>query len=352
MTKATFLNQLNERMAGLPESERERLRAYFTEMIDDRIEMGMDEETAVEALGTPEDLLKDIEPTVFAVPSIQSRDSQSCSGEIREIHIHLKNADATLQKAPLPGQASAQLRASDLNHFTWSLADGVLTVSESAEVRRGLFRREARMTLVVADFTPEKLIADSYGGDFEIDGLEIADMAVLASSSGDIRLRRFRCGGRIEVTSRSGDIRLEGAAIRGDCKLESMSGDVELRQLEAASLRVRTASGDTECGGLRANTAAIGAVSGDIELNDALAETSLLCEATSGDLELNRAIAPDTRLSTASGDIKVVLPDGIGGAEVRAESRSGDVRAPFGANPGARCRIQARSVSGDIDIVC
>lgn len=348
MTRLDFLTRLNALTAALPESERERLRSYFTEMIDDRIEMGMDEETAVEALGSPEALLKDIAPAGALTPTGGA--DATCAGDIREIHIHLKNADATIQRGPLPANVSAQLRPSELDRFTWSLNDGVLTVSEAGEVRRGLFRRDADMTLILSDPAPEKLIADSYGGDIEIIGVEVKDMAVLATSSGDIRFRAFTCGGRLEATSRSGDIRLENAAITGDCKLESMSGDVELRQLQAASLRVRTASGDTECAGLRADRAAIGAVSGDIDLTDALSTTALLCETTSGDVELTRAIAPDTRLSTASGDITLLLPRVEGGVDVRAESRSGDVKAPFHPAGNARYAVQARSVSGDIEI--
>ena len=129
-----------------------------------------------------------------------------------------------------------------------------------------------------------------------------------------------------------------------------MSGDVEIRALEAASLRTRTASGDVSVDGLRGSTAAIGVVSGDIELNDAQPRNTLLCEATSGDVELSRSIAPDTRLSTASGDIEVMLPVLPGGVNVREESRSGDIDAPFRADPSAQYQVQARSVSGDITI--
>lgn len=349
MTKTDFLNRLNALTATLPESERERLRTYFAEMIDDRVEMGMDEETAVEALGAPENLLKDIAPAGALVP--RAGGDEGCEDEIREIHIHLKNADATVKRAPLPDGMTAQLRASEANRFTWSLADGVLTITESGEVRRGLFHRDAEMTLLLSDFPLQKLIADSYGGDVEALDIEVAEMAVLASSSGDLWLRSAACDGRLEATSRSGDIRLEDTAVQGDCKLESMSGDVELRQLQAASLRVRTASGDTECEGLRANSAAVGAVSGDIELCDAQIDTSLLCETTSGDVELKRAIAPDTRISTVSGDIEVRLLPLEGGLEVRAESRCGDVRVPFNAAPDARYRVFARSVSGDIAVI-
>lgn len=289
-TKTDFLNRLNELTAGLPESERERLAAHASEMIDDRVEMGMEESAAVRALGAPEALLKDAAP---AVTASNGGDSADCAGEIREVHIHVKNADAQIVRRPLPGNMTAQLRASEANCFTWSLSDGVLTVAEAGEVRRGLFRRDAELTLILSDITLQKLIADSYGGDLELTGLEATEMAVLNASSGDIRLTRFTCGGRFEATARSGDVRLERSDLRGGCKLES----------------------------------------------------------TSGDVEMIRTLAPDARLSTASGDIKVVLPELKGGVAVYAQSDSGEVRVPLGAPPDAQYRIQARSVSGDIEIL-
>ncbi len=324
--KRDYMEKLDALTAALPESERERLRTYFAEMIDDRIEMGMDEQAAVEALGAPEDLIRDVAPAAPAVG-----DDHACTGEIREVRIHMKNADVQVLRQPLTGGMSAQLRASESDRFTWSLADGVLTVSETDRVRRALFRRDATLSLILSDCVPEKLIVDSYGGDLNVNSVEVSDTAVLTASSGDIVLHRVSCGGRLEATA--------------------SSGDILLRQLKAHSVRVRTTSGDAECDGLRANAAAFAAVSGDLELKDLAVETALTCETTSGDVEVKRAAAAEMRLSTTSGDIKVVLPKGAAGVAVRAVSRSGDVEAPFGDVPGARCTIQASSVSGDIEIV-
>ncbi|MBR0368278.1 MAG: DUF4097 family beta strand repeat protein [Clostridia bacterium] len=325
--KNDFMERLDALTTALPESERERLRSYFAEMIDDRVAMGMDEDVAVEALGAPEALLRDVAPDA---PADAAPDDHACVGEIREIHIHMKNADVQVISQPLNGGMSAQLKASETDRFTWRLEDGVLTVSETDKVRRAFFRRSAKLSLILSDFVPEKLIVDSYGGDLDVAGVEIADTAVLTASSGDIRLVRVSCGGRLEATS--------------------SSGDIILRQMNAQRLRVRTTSGDAECDGLRAVEAAFAAVSGDLELKGIAVEDSLTCETTSGDVELERASAAQMRLSTASGDIKVRLASGIGPAEVRAVSRSGDVKAPFADIPNARCKIQANSQSGDIDI--
>ncbi len=60
MTKSEFLFQLKQSLSELPESEIERSCVFYAEMIDDRIECGMTEEEAVEQLGRPEEIAKDI----------------------------------------------------------------------------------------------------------------------------------------------------------------------------------------------------------------------------------------------------------------------------------------------------
>lgn len=60
MNKQTFLNDLYLRIQGLPDMEVQKSIAYYSEMIDDRIEDGMSEEEAVLALGAPEEIAEQI----------------------------------------------------------------------------------------------------------------------------------------------------------------------------------------------------------------------------------------------------------------------------------------------------
>lgn len=53
MRKYEFLAELQERLAGLDKGEILESLEYWGELIDDRIEEGMDEESAVAAVGTP-----------------------------------------------------------------------------------------------------------------------------------------------------------------------------------------------------------------------------------------------------------------------------------------------------------
>ena len=55
MTKREFLNKLKVRLSGLPKAELDERIGFYSEMIDDRMEEGLSEEKAVEAVGSVED---------------------------------------------------------------------------------------------------------------------------------------------------------------------------------------------------------------------------------------------------------------------------------------------------------
>ena len=60
MTKMNFLYELDEKLAGLPNEDRERSIEYYSEMIDDRIEDGLSEAEAVAALGSTDAIASQI----------------------------------------------------------------------------------------------------------------------------------------------------------------------------------------------------------------------------------------------------------------------------------------------------
>lgn len=57
MTKQEFNEALRRRLAGLPPADIEATLEYYNEMIDDRVEEGLSEEEAVDALGSMEDIV-------------------------------------------------------------------------------------------------------------------------------------------------------------------------------------------------------------------------------------------------------------------------------------------------------
>lgn len=60
MTKIEFLSALRENLYGLPKEDIEQSLDYYSEIIEDRIEDGLTEEAAVDALGTAEEVAEQI----------------------------------------------------------------------------------------------------------------------------------------------------------------------------------------------------------------------------------------------------------------------------------------------------
>lgn len=64
MTKSEFLQQLREKMKGLPKTDIEDRVNFYSEMIDDRIEEGLSEEAAVRDIGNVDEIVtKQIDDT-------------------------------------------------------------------------------------------------------------------------------------------------------------------------------------------------------------------------------------------------------------------------------------------------
>ena len=60
MTKQEFLCALQKRLSGLPMGELEERLGFYGEMIDDRMEEGLDEEQAVKEVGSVDDIASQI----------------------------------------------------------------------------------------------------------------------------------------------------------------------------------------------------------------------------------------------------------------------------------------------------
>lgn len=60
MNKSDFLAALREKLNGVPEEDINKSLDFYGEMIDDRVEDGMSEEEAVEALGSMEEIINQI----------------------------------------------------------------------------------------------------------------------------------------------------------------------------------------------------------------------------------------------------------------------------------------------------
>lgn len=78
MTKNEFILRLADALKGLPREEADKSLSYYSEMVDDRMDDGMNEEEAVASLGDPEEIadkIKDELPFLTAAKArVKSRE--------------------------------------------------------------------------------------------------------------------------------------------------------------------------------------------------------------------------------------------------------------------------------------
>ncbi len=73
MNKTEFLTLLRKHLEGLEATDVESSVEYYAEMIDDRIEEGLDEESAVASVGTPEEAAKEILKNIPIVKLVKNK---------------------------------------------------------------------------------------------------------------------------------------------------------------------------------------------------------------------------------------------------------------------------------------
>ena len=380
MNKQAFLKELEQLTAALTEQERARLLEYYGEMIDDRMEEGLDEAEAVAALGDAADIARQFAPE--ARQSTPQAANEAITA-LRRLRIRVANADVRVVREPLENGAAAQLRFSDPSRFEWHADGDALEVSELEEAgrsKRGFGFRELwrllgsdgqRLTVALSDGLPGDLDHSSAGGNLTLEGVAIGGAARLHSASGDFELKQAVCAGALEIVTQSGDLQLDGVSARslsvqatsgdinaaslsveGAARTQTASGDVELRAVKCGALSIICASGDVEIDRGAAGSVTVRTASGDVRMDELEADPRLSVQTASGDVELTRCIARETRLNTASGDVELRLEQLPCGYDIAANTRSGDISLPRDNVPAgdARPEIAVSTVSGDIDI--
>jgi len=187
-------------------------------------------------------------------------------------------------------------------------------------------------------------------------------------------------GANIDASAVSADIeisglnneKLTGTSVSGDVEvqaksrwvsLESVSGDVGFRG-QTARVSAESVSGDLELSGISGDVEAT-TVSGDMTLGAGMLDSGKL-ETVSGDIRISAELSASGRLSaeSMSGDVTVSLPASQAGL-FRAQSFSGRISTDFGSvtrakhGPGSQLKytvgdggaeIRVESFSGNIKL--
>ena len=365
MTKKEFMEALKAQTGALPQAERDRLEEYYNEIIDDCIEDGIPEEEVIGALGSVDDLVRELSPSPAARQFTEGAEQLNSLDEIR---IRVLDADVTVAREALDNGAAAQFSVSDPDSFRWLTRGGVLEIIETRNPPRGIRRTEQhRVTVTIGSAAPDRLIIESRGGDMELRDVPATELINLNSGSGDMRLWACECQGSLALVTRSGDVEINDSRAGGDMRVnaasgdidvretdvtgelraESASGDIELRGIRSGRLSCRTASGDIEIERAEAGAVDLHSASGDVQLDRITDAGALTVETASGDIDLTRCDSPNAQLTTVSGDIEARMPNLPGGLTLNADTRAGRIRLPKRWAPpegeGFQRRLSART---------
>ncbi len=130
--------------------------------------------------------------------------------------------------------------------------------------------------------------------------------------------------------------------------VDNTSGTIKVSDVAEVG-KLATTSGDIEVHG-GGGEMTLHATSGDIEAS-ALTATKVEAKATSGKVELTFAAAPtDVRAQGSSGDITVLVPEGVEAYKVDTDTSSGDEHMELRTDPAATRTITAKTSSGDVSV--
>jgi hypothetical protein len=175
------------------------------------------------------------------------------------------------------------------------------------------------------------------------EGADLDCMTASADVSAQGRL------GAVEVKTASGDVAVEHVA---GLRVQSASGDVRGKTVDGEA-RLQTVSGDVRLGTV-AGVVSATLVSGDFAID--AADTDLTAKTVSGDQRIGAVREGQIKLQSVSGDVRVGVRPGTR-IHLDVASTSGDVSSeldvkdkPSDTPSGSEARLQAKTVSGDVEI--
>lgn len=372
MKKQEFLDALGAGLSGSGDAE--EVLDFYREMIEDRIEDGMEEEAAVEQLGAVEDILARCVQGLTVPKAVceTTTDSGISRVEIREKEFDVTVCegtedtyrleessegyhDVTLENGVLrivrnKRQPERRLFFSTSGELTLYLPKGLIQALDVTTASGDIDVRQSFETVHITGASSDVTLSGSYSGkvtvqtasgDVSLEGV-FGDHLEVRTASGSQELKgRFHSG---SLHAASGDIEISQVSVAEDLAAETASGDVELTNVKAQELRLRSASGDIRLERICAELLEIESRSGDLELEQMLAKEEFLCRSTSGDISLAGCDAPKMGFATVSGDITGSL---LHGKHFTTQTVSGSIHLP-GGTPEGECTIS--TVSGDANL--
>lgn len=237
MKKVEFLVKLREALEALPSEEQIRSVAFYEEVLDDRIEDGMDEEEAVAALGTVEDIARRIleeVPGTLSIPKksdgydrYEKKQYDTNNDKVRGVRIFTKNCPVNIEVSP-DRDIHVYYTDTEWEHYEIQCTDGLLEIR--AVPTGDFFNRLWSMF-----HWKERTLTVELPGSF-VGG------AYVETTNGAFYVRGVTFGGRLELHTTNGAVKLESTQAPG-IYARTSNGVIRLLRVTSASIMANTSNG-------------------------------------------------------------------------------------------------------------
>jgi len=401
MNKAQFISELSDRLSLLDSDERQRFISYCCEMIDDRIEDGMSEEEAVAAIGSIDEITREVlteHPAEAAAPEKAAIQPQiiTFAEPICRLDVEHKDVGLTIVSGKLPEGETVRIELElaeepfmhcEVNNGTLILRrveaekNGFLDNLFRRFIRFGSFSYTCKVTLAenallsgsiqgssgscrlsvlnfsgdltagngsgctrISSITAQRAQLQSASGSLWISSVSAEDITA-GVSSGSIRANDINCR-RLELRASSGAVRAE--SIKADAfSLSSSSGSVRASCISATTVNVKASSGSVRLADINAQDMSVNTSSGAAALSNAALTGTLTASMSSGTMKLSSVEAAEMSLSSGSGIISGTLCGDPESYSFCANSRSGHISVP---NTNGPRRVEVKTGSGIISL--
>ena len=359
MKKYEFLDELCRALRFCPSAEEaQRTVNFYSEAIDDRMEDGMSEEEAVAAMGSVEDIVRELKTTWqredsapagetvrpgtvrrdFSPLTVRRIEVLDTSGHISILpspdgDIHIEYTATELWRYDITGESDLSVRRVKNGRWGKSLTLGLFGREFTLPIPNfnGAFTSGLALRLLLPAGAAPAVSVNSASGDVECRNVSPARLNVKLASGG-VTLAYARMEGPLSVITISGDVDLTEVSAP-EISVSTVSGDIDIEDLNAAELDLKTVSGDTDAGHVAVTQRlTAGTVSGDLELHLTVPCERAGVDSVSGDVDLSLA-GSDTLYTmttkTNTGNVEISGHRYAGPNQVRVKTMSGDISVSF-----------------------
>lgn len=362
MTKAGFLTKLTDALADLPTAEREAALAFFTELLDDRIEEGMTEAEAVESLGSFREIVASLhEDAATTQPSAPHAQTQAERGESnrpeprsfvtqnRPRTIELTDTNCAVEILPSP---DASIRI-DYDVTRWVTVDIscddtrlIYTAKEIFHVFHfDVISRKPTRLYLPADYLPNLEIRT---GNAKLSAADVSfDSANLKTGNAAINLCRLTAN---NLTAKTGNAAVTAEHITANLlKLTTSNGAINTAHCTADSLLLKTSNSAIKTEHCTANTINAVTANGKNTAEHITADVISLTS-SNGAVSLGNTTANDITLKTSNAHVTAILPGSIADYRIESKTVNGKSSLPSHKAKGEKS-LNVTTSNGKIDVV-